>query len=262
MARLFNTTATTAEEAFRAIDTNQSGSLDAAELRAAMTQAGAKAWPLARIQFAVEKFDQNKNGKLDMNEFKQLLSYLECGVVVQPELDHVWRLVEALRGRVTELEASHDPRAEMRVKLGVLDEWIAQEMHKQDVHLVVYEGGEVVAQATAVDWKYKAKGQTSDAIFRCTAGLGRYYHDSTERLLLQHVNTAARPKERGWRHTDAPPVWALAMSANEYVSLAKEALASDKLLIHQDPPGHQTQLPYYTEMFFLVEHGEVRSRAF
>ena len=65
-------------------------------------------WPKSRIQYAVQKFDQDKNGTLDNEEFQQLLSYFECGKVVHDELEHAWRMIEARKARVAELEASHE----------------------------------------------------------------------------------------------------------------------------------------------------------
>ena len=55
--------------------------------------------------------DENKNKKLDIQEFKRLLAYLERGVAVQDELEHVWRTVSALESYLS-AEAARNEKIE------------------------------------------------------------------------------------------------------------------------------------------------------
>ena len=159
--RLFNTTAATADEAFREIDANGDGGLDVEELRAAIGKAGAKGWPKSRIQYAVQKFDQDKNGTLDNEEFQQLLSYFECGKVVHDELEHAWRMIEALQGRVAELEASHERQppaaaasASDVASTGMSDRWTAQQW--------LLSQGDDISRKVAEALKVTAGGEDGD----------------------------------------------------------------------------------------------------
>ena len=194
---------------------------------------GANAIFPARLKYLVSK--RTSSPRIDLPAFKELLTYTFYGHRVKDELHDVWGMVEDLQRQLADKGGAETPEAvvldldtqaaeEMRTKLGVIDEWIAKENHKHDIRLISYHNGELLDEATASDWTHKSKGQTSNAIFRASVGLGRYYGDSDERLLLQHFNTMSRPAtSRDSAGLAGCAVWALALTAAEYTSLAAKA---------------------------------------
>ena len=118
---MFTRKATSPAEAFREIDKNGDGCLSVDELVKALSKAGGKEWPRARIVHIVGMLDKDKDPKLDVSEFKAVLSYLERGHAVQDEMMQAYRTIEALQqelGRGTQptqpsaaSAPSHDDRS-------------------------------------------------------------------------------------------------------------------------------------------------------
>jgi hypothetical protein len=86
-----------AAAAFNEVDTNSSGKIDTAELTTAVRAVSKKAWPQARIDFMMKKFDADSDGELNLAEFEALLTYSERGAPVQAELQEAWELVDNLQ---------------------------------------------------------------------------------------------------------------------------------------------------------------------
>ena len=66
-----------AAAAFNEVDTNSSGKIDTAELTTAVRAVSKKAWPQARIDFMMKKFDADSDGELNLAEFEALLQNFE-----------------------------------------------------------------------------------------------------------------------------------------------------------------------------------------
>eukprot|EP00908_Phaeocystis_cordata_P027052 Transcript_959.p1 GENE.Transcript_959~~Transcript_959.p1 ORF type:complete len:376 (-),score=141.99 Transcript_959:227-1354(-) len=86
-----------AAAAFNEVDTNSSGKIDTAELTTAVRAVSKKAWPQARIDFMMKKFDADSDGELNLAEFEALLAYSERGAPVHAELQEAWELVDNLQ---------------------------------------------------------------------------------------------------------------------------------------------------------------------
>ena len=94
---VFQSRAGSAEEAFKSIDTNGDGHLSIDELMAAIQRSGAKDWPRSRIVYIVAMLDKDKDQRLNLDEFKRMLAYLERGHAVQSELQQAYSTIESLK---------------------------------------------------------------------------------------------------------------------------------------------------------------------
>lgn len=88
-----------AEHAFKEIDVNGNGALSVDEVAKAAAKANSKQGstaPRSRMQYLVEKFS-TKGGRLSLEEFKSMISYLCHGNAVADELVDAWMQVEEIR---------------------------------------------------------------------------------------------------------------------------------------------------------------------
>ena len=89
-----------ADCAFRSVDSDGDGLIALDQCSAA---AAGLAWPppaRTRIKYLLERHDANKDGMIDLQEFKKLVEYLQRGHAVQDELAEVWGIVEALQAEL------------------------------------------------------------------------------------------------------------------------------------------------------------------
>lgn len=175
MSSLFSSKARSAEEAFKSIDTNGDGHLSVDELMAAIQRSGAKDWPRSRIVYIVAMLDKDKDQRLDLDEFKRALSYLERGHAVQSELQQAYTTIEslqkeneALRLRLEEAAAGgngssapvdpgRDPSSRDAVLFDTINEWQQRQGPTSEGDVSSRDRG-LTVEARELHSKYAASG--------------------------------------------------------------------------------------------------------
>ena len=110
--------ASEAEKIFARFDTDGDGHLTVDELVTAVGEAKGGKMPVrARVEHLLPQFDKDGSGALELQEFMELLAYLERGHRVADEMTTAWGMVEEARTAVEEARRENEA---LRAQLGAL----------------------------------------------------------------------------------------------------------------------------------------------
>ena len=140
------------EAVFRETDQDNDGLLTVDELYEAARRGG-KQQPRRRVAAMLDKFDEDRDGRLNLSEFKKMMAYFDKGHNVTDELQLAWSLVEEAED---ELE---------RLKLQQATQRLSQ------------EGGSLARQASEA-------AETVEAAETAAASVARLWRRSTRSVLL------------------------------------------------------------------------------
>ena len=107
------------EAVFRETDQDNDGLLTVDELYEAARRGG-KQQPRRRVAAMLDKFDEDRDGRLNLSEFKKMMAYFDKGHNVTDELQLAWSLVEEAEDELERLKLQQaTQRMHMKTCVGV-----------------------------------------------------------------------------------------------------------------------------------------------